>query len=135
MVCGTVRLVTRNYSCYLQEGRKDQTAMQTIRKDPEWVTLFARSDVHYRVTGMKHARVRRNLLASRDLGGAAFVRSLCREFAGSDGLSSCRRPDPRESNFARLGDPTETMASVSVNRRGACRIGTAHARADAHFLR
>ena len=42
--------------------------MQTTRKDPEWVSLFARSDVHYRVSGMKDVRVRRNLLASRDLG-------------------------------------------------------------------
>src|SRR5262245_61696053 len=55
--------------------------------------------------------------------GAAFIRSLYREFAVSDELNPGRRPDPRGSNFARLGDPTEPMASVSVNRRGACRIG------------
>jgi len=38
------------------------------RRDPEWVMLFARSDVQYRIPGMKDVRVRRNLLASRDLG-------------------------------------------------------------------
>src|SRR5262249_50557637 len=77
MVCGTVRfghqelspgLVRPRRLGYLQEGRKDKTAMQTTRKDPEWVTLFARSDAHYRVSGMKDVRVRGNLLVSRDLG-------------------------------------------------------------------
>jgi acetyl esterase/lipase len=42
--------------------------MQMTRIDPAWVKLFATSDVHYRVPGMQDVRVRRNLLAGRDVG-------------------------------------------------------------------
>jgi len=39
------------------------------REDPSWVAYFAKTDIHYRVPGMKDGvRVRRNLLAERDLG-------------------------------------------------------------------
>jgi len=38
------------------------------KEDPAWVAYFAKSDIHYCVPGMNDVRVRRNLLAKRDIG-------------------------------------------------------------------